>query len=89
MPTYQAPIRDMRFVMDEMLDYPGHYARLPGGDEASPDVVSAILEEGARFAREVLLPINQSGDAEGCLLEGGEVKAPNGFKEAICRRRLA
>ena len=82
MPTYQAPIRDMRFVMDEMLDYPGHYARLPGGDEASPDVISAILEEGARFAREVLLPINQSGDAEGCLLEGGEVKAPNGFKEA-------
>ena len=82
MPTYQAPIRDMRFVMDEMLDYPGHYARLPSGDEASPDVVSAILEEGARFAREVLLPINQSGDAEGCLLEGGEVKAPNGFKEA-------
>lgn len=82
MPSYQAPIRDMRFVMDEMLDYPAHYARLPGGDEASPDVVSAILEEGARFAREVLLPINQSGDAEGCLLEGGEVKAPSGFKEA-------
>ncbi|MGY2462887.1 acyl-CoA dehydrogenase C-terminal domain-containing protein [Vreelandella sulfidaeris] len=82
MPSYQAPLRDMRFVMDEMLDYPTHYARLPSGDEASPDVVSAILEEGARFARDVLLPINQSGDEEGCLLEGGEVKAPNGFKEA-------
>ncbi len=82
MPSYQAPIRDMRFVMDEMLDYPAHYARLPSGDDASPDVVSAILEEGARFARDVLLPINQSGDEEGCLLEGGEVKAPNGFKEA-------
>ncbi|WP_136253772.1 acyl-CoA dehydrogenase C-terminal domain-containing protein [Onishia niordana] len=82
MPDYQAPLRDMRFVMDELLDFPGHYARLPGGEDATPDVVGAILEEGARFSREVLLPINQSGDREGCLLEGGEVKAPRGFKEA-------
>ncbi|MCH4563745.1 acyl-CoA dehydrogenase C-terminal domain-containing protein [Halomonas sp. EGI 63088] len=82
MPDYQAPLRDLRFVMDEMLDYPAHYARLPGGEEASPDVVAAILEEGARFAREVLLPLNQSGDREGCQLEGGEVKAPKGFREA-------
>ncbi|PMR67709.1 acyl-CoA dehydrogenase C-terminal domain-containing protein [Halomonas heilongjiangensis] len=82
MPDYQAPLRDLRFVMDEMLDYPAHYARLPGGEEASPDVVAAILEEGARFAREVLLPLNQSGDREGCLLEGGEVKAPKGFRQA-------
>ncbi|MGM0985610.1 MAG: acyl-CoA dehydrogenase C-terminal domain-containing protein [Pseudomonadota bacterium] len=85
MPDYQAPLRDIRFVMDEMLDYPAHYARLPGGEEASPDVVGAILEEGARFAREVLLPLNQSGDREGCLLEGGEVKAPKGFKAAYAR----
>ncbi|GGX82625.1 acyl-CoA dehydrogenase [Litchfieldella qijiaojingensis] len=82
MPDYQAPLRDLRFVMDEMLDFPAHYARLPGGEEASPDVVNAILAEGARFTREVLLPLNQSGDREGCLLEGGEVKAPKGFKEA-------
>ncbi|WP_458525068.1 acyl-CoA dehydrogenase C-terminal domain-containing protein [Onishia taeanensis] len=82
MPDYQAPLRDLRFVMDELLDFPGHYARLPGGEDATPDVVGAILEEGARFSREVLLPINQSGDREGCLLEGGEVKAPRGFKEA-------
>ncbi|WP_299230872.1 acyl-CoA dehydrogenase C-terminal domain-containing protein [uncultured Halomonas sp.] len=85
MPDYQAPLRDLRFVMDEMLDYPGHYARLPGGEEATPDVVAAILEEGARFSREVLLPLNQSGDREGCLLEGGEVKAPRGFKEAYAQ----
>ncbi len=85
MPDYQAPLRDIRFVMDEMLDYPAHYAGLPGGEEASPDVVAAILEEGARFAREVLLPLNQSGDQEGCLLEGGEVKAPKGFKEAYAQ----
>ncbi|UYG06332.1 acyl-CoA dehydrogenase C-terminal domain-containing protein [Halomonas sp. M4R1S46] len=82
MPDYQAPLRDLRFVMDELLDYPAHYARLPAGEEASPDVVAAILEEGARFAREVLLPLNQSGDREGCLLEGGEVKTPRGFKAA-------
>ncbi|SDO30969.1 Acyl-CoA dehydrogenase [Halomonas shengliensis] len=85
MPDYQAPLRDIRFVMDELLDYPAHYARLPGGEEASPDVVAAILEEGARFAREVLLPLNQSGDEEGCLLEGGEVKAPKGFKAAYAQ----
>ncbi|MCG6657811.1 acyl-CoA dehydrogenase [Halomonas campisalis] len=85
MPDYQAPLRDLRFVMDELLDYPAHYARLPGGEEASPDVVAAILEEGARFAREVLLPLNQSGDQEGCLLEGGEVKAPKGFKAAYAQ----
>ncbi|MFG6158176.1 acyl-CoA dehydrogenase C-terminal domain-containing protein [Halomonas sp. 1390] len=85
MPDYQAPLRDLRFVMDEMLDYPAHYARLPGGEEATPDVVSAILEEGARFARVVLLPLNQSGDREGCLLEGGEVKAPKGFKQAYAQ----
>ncbi|SEK88672.1 acyl-CoA dehydrogenase C-terminal domain-containing protein [Halomonas daqiaonensis] len=82
MPDYQAPLRDLRFVMDEMLDYPAHYARLPGGEEASPDVIGAILEEGARFARQVLLPLNQSGDREGCLFEGGDVKAPKGFKAA-------
>ncbi|SDL45127.1 Acyl-CoA dehydrogenase [Franzmannia pantelleriensis] len=82
MPDYQAPLRDLRFVMDEMFDFPGHYASLPGGDDASPDVVAAILEEGARFSREVLLPLNQSGDQEGCLLEGGDVKAPKGFKQA-------
>ncbi|GAB2794155.1 phenylacyl-CoA dehydrogenase [Halomonas shantousis] len=85
MPDYQAPLRDMRFVMDELLDYPAHYAHLPNADDVSPDVVSAILEEGARFTREVLLPLNQSGDQEGCRLEGGEVKAPQGFKEAYAQ----
>ena len=85
MPNYQAPLRDLRFVMDEMLDYPGHYGRLRNGDDASPDIVTAILEEGARFAREVLLPLNQVGDREGCLLEGGEVKTPQGFKQAYAQ----
>ncbi|MBY5969304.1 MULTISPECIES: acyl-CoA dehydrogenase C-terminal domain-containing protein [Halomonas] len=82
MPDYQAPLRDMRFVMDELFDYPAHYARLPAGDDVSPDVVSAILDEGARFAREVLLPLNQSGDKQGCRLQDGDVKAPDGFRDA-------
>ncbi|WNL37813.1 acyl-CoA dehydrogenase C-terminal domain-containing protein [Halomonas sp. PAMB 3232] len=83
MPSYQAPLRDLRFVMDEMLDYPAHYAAIGKGDDASSDVVGAILEEGGRFAREVLLPLNQIGDAEGCTrLENGDVKAPDGFRAA-------
>ncbi|MGC3874248.1 acyl-CoA dehydrogenase C-terminal domain-containing protein [Halomonas sp. GXIMD04776] len=85
MPTYQAPLRDMRFVMDEMLDYSDHYARIGKGDDASPDLVTAILEEGGRFAREVLLPLNRSGDREGCHLEEGEVRTPEGFKQAYAQ----
>nr|WP_299244442.1 acyl-CoA dehydrogenase C-terminal domain-containing protein [uncultured Halomonas sp.] len=85
MPTYQAPLRDMRFVMDEMLAYPDHYARIGKGDDASPDLVAAILEEGGRFAREVLLPLNRSGDREGCHLEEGEVRTPEGFKQAYAQ----
>ncbi|WP_027966621.1 acyl-CoA dehydrogenase C-terminal domain-containing protein [Halomonas halocynthiae] len=82
MPDYQAPLRDLRFVMDELFDYPAHYANLPGGDDASPDVVNAVLEEGARFARDVLLPLNRQGDEQGCQLKDGDVTAPEGFKEA-------
>ncbi|WP_227369662.1 acyl-CoA dehydrogenase C-terminal domain-containing protein [Halomonas sp. M20] len=85
MPDYQAPLRDMRFVMDEMLAYPDHYARIGKGDDASPDLVAAILEEGGRFARDVLLPLNTSGDHEGCHLEGGEVRTPKGFKQAYAQ----
>ena len=82
MPTYKAPLRDMRFVMDEVLEFPAHYAQLPNGDEASPEIVSAILEEGARFSEEVLTPLNQVGDREGCQFKEGEVTTPTGFKEA-------
>jgi alkylation response protein AidB-like acyl-CoA dehydrogenase len=83
MPAYKAPLRDMQFVRDELLGFPEHYASLPGCAEATPDVVSSILEEGARFAEEVLSPINRSGDQEGCTWStGGVVKTPAGFKEA-------
>ncbi|ABE59778.1 acyl-CoA dehydrogenase C-terminal domain-containing protein [Chromohalobacter israelensis] len=85
MPSYQAPLRDFRFAMDEVLDYPRHYAGLPQADDVTPDVVSAILEEGARFTRDVLLPLNQVGDTHGCRLEGDQVVTPPGFKEAYAQ----
>ncbi|PJE79960.1 3-methylmercaptopropionyl-CoA dehydrogenase [invertebrate metagenome] len=82
MADYKAPLRDIRFVRNELLDYPGHYATLPGADEATPDMVDAILEEAAKFCEQVLAPINQSGDQQGCQFNDGEVKTPEGFKQA-------
>ncbi len=79
---YQAPLRDMRFVLHEMLDMPGHYARLPGYGELTADVMDAIIEEGRKFAVEVLAPINHSGDEEGCHFQDGAVRTPAGFADA-------
>src|SRR3712207_5548730 len=81
MPTYKAPVDDIRFVLDELLDV-GQLAALPGYEDASPDVLLAVLEEGAKLCEEVLAPLNQRGDAEGCRLENGIVRTPGGFKEA-------
>ncbi|MGB3622980.1 MAG: acyl-CoA dehydrogenase N-terminal domain-containing protein, partial [Ketobacter sp.] len=82
MPQYKAPLRDMNFVMNEVLDYPAHFSKLPGADNATPDVIEAILSECAKFCEQVLSPLNQSGDAEGCRLENGVVTTPKGFQEA-------
>ena len=80
--SYKAPIRDMQFVMDEVLDFPSHYQRLPQGENASPEMVSAIIQEAAKFAENVLSPLNKSGDEQGCKLVDGQVITPDGFKEA-------
>ena len=80
--SYKAPIRDMQFVMDEVLDFPSHYQRLPQGENAGPEMVSAIIQEAAKFAENVLSPLNKSGDEQGCKLVDGQVITPDGFKEA-------
>ncbi|WP_062266189.1 acyl-CoA dehydrogenase C-terminal domain-containing protein [Endozoicomonas arenosclerae] len=82
MPDYKAPVRDLEFVMNEVLGYEQHYASLPGGDAASPDMVKAILEEGAKFVEGVAVPLNRSGDEEGCHWNEGKVTTPEGFKSA-------
>jgi len=82
MPEYKAPLRDIRFVIDEVLDSGAVYQSLPGYEEATPDLMSAIIEEGAKFAEGVLSPLNQSGDEEGCTWSEDGVKTPAGFPEA-------
>src|SRR6202048_1033840 len=81
MQTYTAPLRDMRFVLHE-LHNGASLTHLPGLEEITPDLVNSILEEAAKFIRSVLLPLNASGDAEGCHYENGVVRTPKGFKEA-------
>ncbi len=82
MPEYKAPQKDIHFVLNDLLDFEQHYSQLPGCEDATPDMVSAIIEEGARFAERVLSPLNQVGDREGCRFEDGVVTTPTGFREA-------
>ncbi|MCK7542825.1 acyl-CoA dehydrogenase C-terminal domain-containing protein [Marinobacter bryozoorum] len=82
MPEYKAPLRDIQFVMKELLGSEQHYASIEGGEEATPDMVDAIIQEGAKFSEQVLSPLNQVGDREGCTWSEGGVKTPTGFREA-------
>ena len=84
MTTYRAPQRDMRFVLHELLEVEKR-SQLPGYEDASADVIDAVIEEGAKFCENVLFPINRAGDEEGCVYENGVVRTPAGFKEAYDR----
>jgi alkylation response protein AidB-like acyl-CoA dehydrogenase len=81
MQKYTAPLRDMRFVLHELFDS-SRLAELPGLEEMSPDVLNTVLDEAAKFITAVLLPINASGDAEGCHYAENVVRTPQGFRQA-------
>jgi alkylation response protein AidB-like acyl-CoA dehydrogenase len=79
--TYQAPTRDFEFVLNELLDW-NKITSLPGYEHANRETISAVLNEAGRFCTNILLPLNRSGDEEGCKYENGVVRPPRGFKEA-------
>ena len=79
---YDPPLRDMRFVIDEVLGAPAAWAAMPAHAEIDSDMAAAVLEEAGRFAAEVLAPTNGPGDLEGCTWRDGEVSTPSGYKAA-------
>ena len=82
MPTYKAPVTDTEFLLNEVLQIE-QYAHLPGFEEVTPDLIAAILTEGAKFVEEVLQPLNQVGDEAGCARHtDGSVTTAPGFKDA-------
>ncbi len=86
MPNYTPPLRDMQFVLHELLDVASAFQKIPAYAEVDRDTVDSILEEGGKFCSEVLFPLNQVGDREGCTYHGdGVVTTPTGFKEAYAQ----
>ena len=81
MPSYTAPVKDIQFVLHDLLEVSSR--DIPGYDELEADFTAAVLEEAGKVASEVLAPINASGDVEGCTFENGLVTTPKGFKEAF------
>ncbi|NDC60644.1 MAG: acyl-CoA dehydrogenase [Betaproteobacteria bacterium] len=87
MPSYTPPLRDMQFVMHELLNVPQVLKALPAHAETDAETIKAVLEEGGKFAADILLPLNATGDQEGCVLnpQTHEVTTPTGFKKAYAQ----
>lgn len=79
MPSYNPPIRDIQFVLHEVLGAET-LSKLEGYEDVSSDLLDQIIEEGGKLCAEVLFPLNLSGDQEGCTYENGTVTTPEGFK---------
>jgi alkylation response protein AidB-like acyl-CoA dehydrogenase len=87
MPSYTPPLRDMQFVMHELLNVTADFKQMPQHADIDADTINAVLEEGGKFASEVAFPLNISGDTEGCTLDQSThvVTTPKGFKEAYAK----
>ncbi len=85
MPSYKAPLRDMQFILFDVLKVQDAGNAVAAYAEMTPDVVTAILEEAGRFCENVLQPINRGGDEEGCTFDTGTVRTPTGFKDAYTK----
>lgn len=81
MPTYNAPMENIKFVLNDVLRAE-QLTEIPGYEDANSELVGQILEEGAKLCENVLFPLNMVGDEEGCTLKDGVVSTPKGFKEA-------
>ncbi|GAA4643830.1 acyl-CoA dehydrogenase C-terminal domain-containing protein [Pontixanthobacter gangjinensis] len=87
MPTYTAPTRDTRFIVNEVLDL-ASYNKLPGFESATADMIDTVINEAGKFCSEVIAPLNQVGDKEGCTRHAdGSVTTPTGFKAAFDQYR--
>ena len=87
MPSYTPPLRDMQFVMHEVLKVEDEFKAIPRHADIDAQTINAVLEEAGKFATEVTLPLNISGDTQGCTIDHAThaVTAPKGFKEAYAR----
>jgi|SRR5450830_33466 len=79
---YQPPLRDMAFVLNDLLDAPARLSALGAYAEVDADLMQQVLQEAGRFAAEVVAPLNPGGDRQGCRFDGGEVRTPDGFAAA-------
>ncbi|MFB3126850.1 MAG: acyl-CoA dehydrogenase N-terminal domain-containing protein, partial [Candidatus Acidiferrales bacterium] len=86
MPSYEPPLKDYRFILHEALKVQDETA-IEGYDELTEDFTGAVLTEAGKIAAEVLAPLNQTGDVQGCRLENGVVRTPDGFRDAFALLR--